>query len=315
MIVRTSARWGGLVVLFLASLSVQAQAPTFRSDVNLINATFSARTPQGTVVSDLRQEEVQVFEDDVPQTIRFFDSSTLPLTIGLIVDVSNSQQRFFRDHRRDLEAFLKDAMRPQDQAFLVCFGNHLRLVSDLTSSISNIIDAYARFERGDRNFPELGPDENRSEGTALFDAIYYSATEKLQTSGRGRRALIVFSDGEDNSSAHDVVDAIDAAQSADILVYSVRYARQRGLVTSRNKYGARVMKRIAHDTGADDFDATNGANLDNTFKQIGAELRTLYTAAYHATNRRRDGTFRRVTVKVSRPDVIVRTKAGYYAKP
>jgi Ca-activated chloride channel family protein len=303
------------VLVFFSSLLVHSQAPTFRSDVNLINVTFSARTASGIAVTDLKPEDVQVLEDDVPQTIRFFDNSTSPLTVGLIVDVSNSQERFFRNHRRDLETFLKDALGPQDQAFLICFGNRLRLVSDLTSSVNNIMDAYAHFERGERNFPELGPDEDRSEGTALFDAIYYAATEKLQSSNRGRRALIVFSDGEDNSSAHDVVDAIDAAQTADILVYCVRYTRQRDRLTSRNKYGIRELRRIAHDTGADDFDAINGTNLATTFRQIGAEIRTLYTAAYHATNRRRDGTFRRVSIRVSRPDVVVRTKAGYYAKP
>ncbi len=304
-----------ITVLFLIAVAAQAQSPTFRADVNLINVTFSARNGQGSAVSDLKQDEVQVFEDDVPQKIRFFDNSTLPLTVGLIVDVSNSQEKFFRDHRRDLEKFLKDVMAPQDQAFLVCFGNHVRLVSDLTSSPSDIIESYAKFERGNRDFPELGPDEQRSEGTALFDAIYYAATEKLANADRGRRALIVFSDGEDNSSAHDVVDAIDAAQASDILVYCVRYTMRKGTPTSRNKYGTREMKRMAQDTGAVDFDAVNGANLDNTFKQIGGELRTLYTAAYHASNRRRDGTFRTIAVKVARPDVVVRAKAGYYAKP
>lgn len=306
-----------LVAFFLlfAILTLRVHSQTFRADVNLINVTFSARNAQGAAVSDLKQEEVQIFEDDVPQKIRFFDNSTLPLTVGLIVDVSNSQEKFFRNHRRDVEKFLKDVMGPQDQAFLICFGNHVRLVSDFTSSPNDIIEGYANFEHGNRDFPELGPVEQRAEGTALFDSLYYAATEKLASADRGRRALIVFSDGEDNSSAHDVVDAIEAAQAADILVYCVRYTERKGTPTSRNKYGMREMKRIASDTGAADFDAVNGANLDRTFKQIGGELRTLYTAAYHASNRRRDGTFRRVAVTVSRPDVIVRAKAGYYAKP
>lgn len=304
-----------MVVLVSGAVGLHAQAPTFRADVNLINVTFSARNKQGAAVTDLRQEEVQVFEDDVAQKIRFFDNSALPLTVGLIVDVSNSQEKFFTNHRRDLEKFLKDVLAPQDQAFLICFGNHIRLVSDLTSSVGDIMEAYAKFEHGDRNFPELGPPEQRIEGTALFDSIYYAATERLANSDRGRRALVVFSDGEDNSSAHDVVDAIESAQGADILVYGVRYTEQKGTPTSRNRYGIRVMKRMAQDTGAADFDAVNGANLDTTFKQIGGELRTLYTAAYHASNRERDGTFRRIAVAVSRPDVVVRAKAGYYAKP
>jgi len=95
-----------------------------------------------------------------------------------------------------------------------------------------------------------------------------------------------------------------------VLEDDVRYTEQNEVPTSRQKYGIRVMARMAHDTGASDFDAVTGANLEPAFKQIGAELRTLYTAGYHASNRRRDGTFRRVTVTVNRPDVIVRAKAG-----
>jgi Ca-activated chloride channel family protein len=294
---------------------VDAQELTFQRNVNLINVTFSARNPQGIALSDLKQSDVEVLEDDLPQTIRFFDHSTLPLTVGLLVDVSGSQETFFRQHHKDLEKFLKDALDPQDQAFLLSFGNHLRLLSDLTNSAGNIMQAYARFEHGDRSFPELGPTEVRTEGTALFDAIYYSVHEKLQNLERGRRALIVFSDGEDNSSSYDIVDAIDAAQNADVLVYCVRYTPQKNPPTARNKYGVRAMQRIAHDTGAEDFDASNGASLEATFKQIGAELRTLYTAGYHANNHRRDNTFRRIRINVNRPDAIVKVKAGYYARP
>lgn len=315
---RTNWRSLLLLVLFVrlsGGAAVDAQELTFQRNVNLINVTFSVRTPQGTALSDLKQTELELLEDDIPQAIRFFDHSTLPLTVGLLVDVSGSQETFFRQHHKDLEKFLKDALDPQDQAFLVSFGNHVRLISDLTSSADNIMQAYARFEHGDRNFPELGPSEIRTEGTALFDAIYYSVREKLQNLERGRRALIVFSDGEDNSSSFDIVDAIDAAQNADVLVYCVRYTPQKNPPTARNKYGIRAMQRVAHDTGAEDFDASNGTSLDPTFRQIGTELRTLYTAGYHASNRRRDNTFRRIRINVNRPDAIVKAKAGYYARP
>lgn len=312
------ANWRPLLIVVLlvqlSGASTVAQDLTFQKNVNLISVTFSARTSQGTALSDLKQSEVEVFEDDLPQTIRFFDHSTLPLTVGLLVDVSGSQETFFRQHHKDLEKFLKDALDPQDQAFLVSFGNHVRLVSDLTNSAESIMQAYTRFEHGDRNFPELGPPEVRTEGTALFDAIYYSVTDMLQKLERGRRALIVFSDGEDNSSSFDIVDAIDAAQNADVLVYCVRYTPQKNPPTARNKYGVRAMQRVAHDTGAEDFDASKGARLEATFRQIGTELRTLYTAGYHASNHRRDNSFRRVRVGVNRPGAIVKFKAGYYAR-
>ena len=294
-----------------------AQTPTFHSDVNLVNVTFSARDNSGKLVGDLTQDEIEVLEDGVPQKSRFFArTSDLPLTVGLIVDVSDSQANFFKQHHEHVERFLKDVMGPQDQAFLVCFGNRISLVSDLTSSVSQVMDSYATFEHERKpRFPELGPREDRQEGTAFFDSVVYSVQEKLATTNHGRRALIIFSDGEDNSSAYDLVDAIEAAQGGDVLVYCIRYTGgKRGHLTSRNKYGMRVMKRLAQDTGATDFDATEDPDLDPIFRQIGAELRSLYEVAYHASNPVRDGTFRKIAVRSDRPGVTCRAKAGYFSQ-
>jgi Ca-activated chloride channel family protein len=291
--------------------------PTFRSDVNLVDVTFSARGANGALVSDLTQDEIKVLEDDVPQKVRFFSRATLPLTIGLIVDASGSQESFYRAHRRDVEKFLKNVLGTEDKVFLVCFGNRLRLASDATSSVDELMAAYERFDRGERGaMPELGPkDEERVEGTALFDAVYYATREKLAEADRGRRTLLVFSDGEDNSSAHHMLDAIEAAQGSDVLVYSIRYTDQKkARLKARNKYGMSVMQRISKDTGGLDFDATRGADLDRTFREIGAELRTLYEVAYHASNPRRDGTFRRIAVRTIRPGLALRTRAGYFAQ-
>ena len=290
-------------------------APTFHSAVNLVNVAFTARDGDGKLIGDLNQDEITIFEDNVPQKIKYFArTESLPLVIGLIVDVSDSQSSFFKQHHQHVEKFLKDVLGDQDRAFLVCFGDSLRLVSDLTSSVPQLMDNFERFEKKDRHFPEIGPREDRSEGTAFFDSIFYAAQEKLSNADRGRRVLVVFSDGEDNSSSHDLIDAIEAAQAADVLVYSIRYTHsKRDHLTSRNKYGMRVMKRLSLDTGAADFDANSDVNLDSTFRQIGAELRSVYEVAYHSGNPGRDGTFRKITVNTNRPGVTIRSKAGYFA--
>jgi Ca-activated chloride channel homolog len=306
-----------LLAAIAIALPCPAQTPTFHSDVNLVNVTFSARDASGKLVGDLTQDDVEVLEDGVPQKTRFFArTSDLPLTVGLIVDVSDSQANFFKQHHQHVEKFLKDVMGPQDQAFLVCFGNHIRLVSDLTSSISQVMDSYSRFDH-ERNphDPELGPREDRQEGTAFFDSVVYSVREKLANTDHGRRALIVFSDGEDNSSAYDLIDAIETAQAGNVLVYDIRYTGgKRGHLTSRNKYGIRVMTRLSQDTGAADFDANQDSDLDSTFRQMGAELRSLYEVAYHAANPLRDGTFRKVAVRSNRPGLAFRAKAGYFSQ-
>ena len=100
---------------------------------------------------------------------------------------------------------------PRDQAFLVCFGNYLRLVSDFSPLGDSLVEELQRYEKGKRNFPQLGPPEDRELGTAFYDAIYYPVTEKLAKTDRGRRALLVFSDGEDNSSSHNMMEAIEAS--------------------------------------------------------------------------------------------------------
>lgn len=303
--------------LLLANF-LDAQTPTFRSDVNLVTVTFTVRDASGKLVGDLSQDDVEVFEDGVPQKIRFFArSSDLPLAIGLVVDTSDSQSKFIHRHRADVEKFLRDVLGPKDRSFLLCFGNHLRLVSDFTSSPEEIMDNLDFFngkkDNGKRKtFPEIGPKEIRQEGTAFYDAIFYSIQDKLTNVEQGRRVLILFSDGQDNSSAHHMIDAIEAAQRADVLVYSVRYTEERKHMTSRDKYGIRVMQRISHDTGAADYDAIAN-DLDTTFQSIGAELRTQYGIGYHASDMVHDDSFHKVAIRVKKPGFTVRAKAGYFA--
>jgi Ca-activated chloride channel homolog len=310
---------GGLlqIAMLFSSATAFAQAPTFHSDVNLVSVTFSARDTGGTLVKDLGQDDIQVLEDGVPQAIRFFASTAdLPLTVGIVVDASDSQENFYKKHHQDVEQFLKDVLGPRDQAFLICFGNRIRLVSDMTNSVPQIMDSFSRFEHGKGSeFRELGPPEIRDEGTALFDSIVYGVREKLAQSDHSRKALIVFSDGEDNSSAYDLIDAIETAQAGDVLVYAIRYTEhKRGKLTSRNKYGMRAMKRLARDTGAADFDASGDADLDQTFRDIGSELRSLYEVAYHASKAARDGTFRKIEVRADRPALVIRSRAGYFSQ-
>src|SRR5215475_3033950 len=240
-----------------------------RVKVNLVNVSFSVRDSRGVFVGDLTKDDFEILEDAVPQKIAFFSrSSDIPLTLGLIVDASGSQDHFSQQHKRDLEVFLQEVLKPNDRAFMLCFGNHLRLVSDFTQSSSEILDGLNRFEHGDKHFPELGPKESRELGTAFYDSIFYSVAEKLANE-KGRRALLIFSDGEDNSSSHDMMTTIEAAQSANVILFPIRYTeREHGKLTARNKYGIRVMDRIAKETGGTVFDA-QVVDTHTYFHQIG----------------------------------------------
>jgi Ca-activated chloride channel family protein len=289
---------------------------TIKVDVQLVNVAFSVRDASGKLVMGLNRDDFDVFEEGAPQNISFFArGADVPLTVGLVVDFSGSQEHSGKQHHRDLLAFLKSMLGPQDRAFLLCFGNHLRLASDLTADSAALIDRLDRFEKGDRKFPELGPEgEIREAGTAFYDAIYYSIREKLAGTEGGRRALILFSDGEDNSSAHHMLDAIEEAQAENVQVFALRYTESsHGRLTARNKYGIAVMDRIARETGALHLDAREG-NLSRHFDEIGDALRSSYELAYHSTNPVRDGTFRRIEIRAKAPGLTVRAKTGYFAR-
>jgi len=285
-----------------------------RVNVKLVNVAFSARDSRGALVNSLTKDDVEVFEDAVPQKISFFARSVdVPLTLGLIVDASGSQDHFSKQHQHDLEVFLKDILGPKDRVFLIGFGNHLRLISNFSQSGPELVDRLKLYQHSDKHFPELGPKESRDLGTAFYDSIYYSITEKL-TGESGRRALLVFSDGEDNSSAHDMMTAIEAAQAANVLVYTIRYTeKEHGHLTARNQYGIRVMDRIAKETGGQAIDA--GTTDPKTyFQQIAQELRTSYELAYYPTSPLPDDTFRKISVRPKQPGITVRSKTGYFSR-
>jgi VWFA-related protein len=301
----------------LLTLLVRAQEP-IRVDVGLVNVGFSVRDAQGNLVTTLKQDDVEITEDGVPQKISFFARSTdVPLNLGLIMDVSGSQQSFIKPHHKDLQAFLKTVLSPRDKAFLVTFANRVMLVSDYTGSSKELVSALGEFEheknRGE--YPLVGPSEFRVLGTAFYDAVYYSSTQMMQNIERGRRALIIFSDGEDNSSAHHMLDAIEAAQANDVLLFAIRYTETRrdGRLTARNKYGTSVMERLARETGGADFDG-QGKGLLEGFRQIGDQLRASYELAYHTSNPPGDKTFHKIAIKTRQPGLTVRAKTGYYSR-
>jgi VWFA-related protein len=130
----------------LVCLAAYSQS-SFRVDVHLVNVGFSVRDAQGKLVTGLHQEDFEVFEDGAPQTIAFFAASAdVPLNLGLVVDVSGSQESFVKPHRKDLETFLKTTLGSQDRAFLVCFGNRIRLVQDYSSSAAGAYRSAGRFQ-------------------------------------------------------------------------------------------------------------------------------------------------------------------------
>jgi Ca-activated chloride channel family protein len=240
----------------------------------------------------------------------------LPLSLGLIVDISGSQARVLSEHEKDLKTFLDTVLTQRDRAFMVCFANPVRLVVEPTANVKLLAEAAGGYRdvRNKSVYPELGPPEFRMGGTAFYDAIYYPIAQMFQKVERGRKALVIFSDGEDNSSARNMMETIELAQAENVLLFPVRYTETRdGRVTARNKYGTSVMARLAKETGGADFNAQE-RGLAAHFKQIGDQLRMSYELGYYSSAPVSDGTFRKIKIRTKRDDVTVRAKSGYYAK-
>jgi len=321
--VRLKAAWRILALVTIAAatavsqtqfnVDVNAAQTPFKVSVNLVNVAFTAQDSRGALVRNLTKDDIELYEDAVPQKIEFFARSTdLPLTLALVVDASGSQDHFGKEHKKDLEIFLRQILRPQDRVFLLCFGNHLRLVSDYTNSPEQVLENYERYQKKSNGFPEIGPKEDRDLGTAFYDSIYYSVTEKL-AQVEGRKAILMFSDGEDNSSSHNMMATIEIAQAANVPVYAIRYTETKhGKLTARNKYGISVMDRIAKETGGLHINAERTAP-DEYFQQIAEELRSSYDVGYYSTNKAKDDTFRKIAIRTELEGVTIRSKTGYFA--
>ncbi len=300
----------------LTSLAFAQDPPPIKVEVNLVNVPFTVRDGRGQWITNLAAEDFEVLEDGQPQRISFFSkASDSPLSIAVVADISGSQEDFLKDHRRDLRDFLKTVMTSRDQAMLACFGNSIRLVSNFNQKADDLDEALKDYQKAKNvsQFPKLGPPELRSGGTAFYDAIMHSARQLVGQ--QGRRAIILFSDGEDNSSASNMLEAIEAAQETGVTIFTMRYTEiKKGVWTARNKYGRSVMSRMAAESGGLAFDAGESSGLRDSFRQIADMLRSTYDLAYSSNQGERDGSFRKIRIRAKQPGLTLRHKTGYYAK-
>lgn len=305
--------------LLLMAPLVWAQEPEpIRVSVNLVNVPFSVTDEAGRLVSNLEQGDFEVLEDGVPQAVKFFSrAENSKLTLALLVDTSGSQSDFVKDHRRDMKDFLKTVLKPGDQAMTLAFGANVWEVAPPGTAIDESLDRLKDLQKSKNlsQFRRLSPKEHRDGASSVHDGVYEAARalEGLE----GRRAIVVFSDGEDTSSAHHVMEAIEAAQEHAATVFALRYTelRKDKVWTARNKYGRAVLERLARETGGLDFDAAEEDNLRLAFEKIAAILRSSYDLAYSSSSTERDGSFRKIRIRAKRAGLMVRHKTGYYARP
>jgi VWFA-related protein len=284
---------------------------TLKIGTNLVNVYFSARDKNG-FITNLKKDDCQVYENKELQTIRnFTQEKTLPLTIGILLDTSGSQQYVLPLEQEAGAEFLKDVLTPKDEAFLISFDINVNLLADYTNSAREIRRAMdkAVINTGAGTGSITGNSTPR--GTLLYDAVYLAASEKLRAEA-GRKILVLLTDGGENGSQENLKSTIEAAQKANAIIYVILIA-DRSFSGGFGFGGAYEMNQMTAETGGRVINVgNNGKKLADAFAQIQDELRTQYLLSYRPTNSAMDGKFRPIKLECGK-DVKVQTRKGYYA--
>jgi VWFA-related protein len=306
---------GALAVLLLLgepSLrgSQNSEAPQqggIRVQVNLVNLFATVRDKKTKqIISNLEQGDFKVTEDGAEQKISFFSrESTLPITLGLLVDTSGSETNTLGAEQEAAVRFLSRVLKKGDLAMVVSFDTDSDLLADLTDDQGRLDRA---INRARINAPSSqGPLPTTIPGTVFYDAVYAACHDRLAEEA-GRKAIVVLTDAQDEGSTLKLQDAIEAAQRTDTVVHILLIADPR--------YGGgneTVAKKLTDETGGRTIVVRNEKKLEEAFDQISEELRSQYTIGYYSSNSARDGSYRKIKVDTTRKDLDVLARRGYYA--
>ncbi|MDQ6665781.1 MAG: VWA domain-containing protein [Acidobacteriota bacterium] len=289
------------------------EEPTFSTDVKVVNILATVRSRDGGLIRDLAKDDFSVLEDGRPQVIRYFArESDLPLTVGLMVDTSMSQQRVLDAERGASMRFLDQVLREtKDKVFIAQFDLTIRMRQALTSSRKQLGEALAFVDTPTRRELET---QGNGGGTLLYDALVMAAKDVMKNQ-RGRKTLIVLSDGVDFGSEATLVDSIDAAQRADTLVYSILFSDANAYgIFMGGPNGRAALMRCSNETGAGFFEVSKKRNIEQIFEQIQEELRSQYSIGYVSDRPTRLSEFRKIRLTSSRKGAVVHARDKYWAQ-
>jgi VWFA-related protein len=300
----------GFVVPAVPQEPVQSRG-TISTQVSLVSLFATVRDKNKRIVSDLKQEDFKVFQDSAEQKIAFFSKEvTLPITIGLLIDTSGSEQNRLPAEQDAATRFLEHVMKKGDEAMVISFDLDVDLLSDFTDDrhiIERAINKAKVNAVGGGGVVTPGTIPSNNGGTHFYDAVYLACAEKLGTEA-GRKALVIITDAEDFGSKVRLEEAIEAAQRADTVVHV--------LLVHDPGYGWRpdVAKKLSEETGGRTIEVSSEKKLEQAFDQISEELRSQYQIGYYyPANDKKDGGFRKIKVDAANKDYKVLARRGFYA--
>jgi len=273
--------------------------PTIVHEVNEVRVVFTVTDRHGRYVKDLKSSDFRVVDDQKPAELRSFNNETdLPLQVGLLVDASNSVRDRFKFEQEAAIEFLNSIIRPRyDKAFVVGFDATPEVTQDFTDSTEGLSAGVRMLRAGG--------------GTAMYDALYFACRDKLMKqpqTGPVRRAIILLSDGEDNLSHVTREEAIEMAERADVIIYTISTN-----ISGMKGKGDKVLERIAEATGGRAFFPFQMREVADAFTSIQEELRSQYAVAYSPSGFVADGRYRTIDIVALEKGLKVRTRKGYYA--
>lgn len=300
-----------VMLLCLATLAAilvsEAARAQIRVEVSLVNVFATVRDKKKAIVGGLTQQDFRIYEDGQPQEIsNFAAESTLPVTLGLLIDTSGSETDFLAAEQQAASQFLARVLRKNDLAMVVTFDTGVDLLANFTGDRATLDRAIRRAQintGGSGTIMTPGPfPQITGGGTNFFDAIYLAAHDKLAGEA-GRKALVILTDAQDTGSKMSLQNAVDAAQRTDTVIHI--------LLVGMGNQG--VAKKLAEETGGRVISVRSQKNLEQAFDQISEELRHQYTIAYSSSNKTRDGGYREIKVETANKDYSVLARRGYYA--
>jgi len=311
----------GAVSAAVALVGQDISDQPIKVDVNIVNMFCAVRDKKGALISNLSKDDFQLFEDGKQQQIKYFTRETdLPLTIGLLVDVSGSQVNLIDIERRAATAFFQQVLKKKDVAFLISFGADSELLQDITGSPKLLQEGLdrLRLNAGTSGFGGGPvPTANKPRGTVMYDAIYLAANDRLAREV-GRKVIVLITDGEDQGSSYSIKQAIEQAQKADAVIYSIYYVDpyfySRGGL-SFGGGGEGYLKRMSEESGGRVFRVDRGHTLSDAFTQLQQEMRSQYAIGWTPVSDRKDGSYHTTELKLADKNLKVHARKGYYAMP
>ena len=285
-------------MIVAAAVLQQAPQTPLRVNVDLVNVSFTVTDRTGRFVSGLKQDDFALEEDGRKQDIqRFSQENEKPLTIGVLIDKSPSVGRVFNDEKAAAVSFLDTTLKSGDLAMVISFDRTVTLEEDFIEDKKPLRQAISSLTMGS--------------GTSVYDAIYLACKEQLPKEG-GRKAIILISDGQDNTSKVKLPEALVAAHQSDAVIYSISN-RIGGFFGNQPNAGTETLKRFSLETGGTVFFVGGRSDLTEVFEEISDELRSQYSLAYVSSDPTRDGKYRHIRIIPRDPSYKIKARKGYYA--